>query len=185
MSLFNKNLKKGDLVEKFLSEYIEEVFEWKFIGGNIDGKIVNKDEIETLFSCKYIPPKNKIHGHLLRIGSENFLMPDLLFKSQRNIFFWAESKSSYNENLKYVDLEKDKFDSYLRLHRKTKNPVWIIFTTVTEKSYSMYSARVQEISEFIETEDIYPVENPYFGGKLCYSFDLHDNPFRHIETVDK
>lgn len=48
---FNENLDKGNIVELFLSEYFEEIFKWKFVGGNINGKIVNKSSIEEMFSC--------------------------------------------------------------------------------------------------------------------------------------
>jgi hypothetical protein len=183
---FEENLDKGNLVELFLSEYFEEVFKWKFVGGNIDGKIVNKSSIEEMFSCEYIPPIKRKRGHTLRFpDGEEVIMPDLLFKSGRGIVFWTESKSSYNSDYRTIDIEKDKIEAYRRIQDKTKGTVWIVVTFVSEKSYTIFSSRILEINEYIEKEELQSFVNSFYHGKECYRFNTLEYPFQYLTEVER
>lgn len=112
-------------------------------------------------------------------------MPDLLFKSGRGIVFWAESKSSYNDEYRTIDIEKEKVEAYKRIQEKTKGTTWVVVTFVSKVSYTIYSSRILEIDKYIKDVNLQSFSNQFFHGKQCYRFDTLEYPFQYLTEVQK
>ena len=178
MSNFDVNYDKGCFVEDFISEYVDEMFGWKFVAGARRGEMHNISEIERLFSCRYIAPIAKKKGPSLDFldGEEPVIMPDILFRSKKDWLFWVESKSSFDSRFYSVDIPEEKIRAYTKIQMNTKSPVWIIVSLVDGDYCEIYSARINDINKLINSGRLISFYNKSYK-KECYTLNVKTSLF--------
>lgn len=181
MKSFDKYFESGSKIEDFLIEYFQEIYAWKFIAGTRNGKIENINEIETLFSCKYIHPVKKINGPLLDFqnGEPPVIMPDLLFESKNKFVFWVESKSSFNSNFDTIDIEVEKIEDYYKISKNCDKPLWIVITIVDDNKCNLFSAKIYNLISEIELNKIQKIYNSLWK-KDVYRIFYKTYPFKKM-----
>ena len=188
MNNFWSNLDKGSKAEDFLSDFLEEMFSWKFIAGNKNGKVVNSEYIEKVFNCKYLQEgkyEDGYHGARLQFSNGDIaIMPDLLFLSSHDETFWVESKASFNHLYKSIDIEVNKVNSYLTIQKHCGRTVWLVLTIVNkkEKTCRIYSVSMKRLNKYITINNVKETKNSF--SSLVYRIPVNSNLFNSLTQSD-
>lgn len=184
MANFSESYDKGSKVEDFISDVLEEIFNWKFVAGSKQGKIVNTQYIEYAFSCKYLTAgryEDGYHGPRLEFeNGEIAIMPDLLFLSSHDDNFWVESKASYNPKYNSIDIEVNKLKSYKVIQNHSSKTVWLVLSVI-DMEYStcrLYSTNIGKLFRYASKNNLVQFRNSY--GTMVYRFGLDKRLFTDI-----
>jgi len=167
---WDENFSFGSGIENFIRDYFEEIMDWKFIAGAYDGKILNPDNIEWLFGCEYLPAGKYNDGfHGPRIQFENtkpLIMPDQLYRSKNNIYFWVESKGRKFFGQKSALIEYEKLLDYVAVAKITKKTMWIVLSLVDEKDneINIYSCTNKQVEDYLKKN--YPTWDADYGCEV-------------------
>lgn len=158
---WNKNSNSGFKVENFLVNYLDEYYNWSFVAGNLNGKLVNKEHIENIFNCKVVEAVSKVKGQKIVFpDGEEALMPDLLFSSKNGYNFWVESKSAEDYRYDTIDIPVSLFKDYVKVKNRTNRTLWVVLSKKNcDESYNLYSTRIMVLNDFIERNEITPLRN--------------------------
>jgi hypothetical protein len=188
----------GQNIENFLRDSLYEIKGWEFIAGAKDGEVENYEFIENRFNCQYIEPGYDeygiLHGHRLLFEDAIFIMPDMLFKSKRDFYFWVESKASGNDSYSTIDVEVYKIRQYIEIQKRT-TPVWIVFSIVNEskKTCKVFSVRLKdiekEISKISDNEETSTINASYIKNHkyykcAVYRFNTKGNIFNFLYELN-
>jgi hypothetical protein len=175
---WGKNIARGNAVENFLVDFLYEYYGWQFVSGNLNGKLVNKEYIENLFSCEVLEADGFSGQKIVFQDGKKITMPDMLFVSKFGYNFWVEAKSSNSSKFESIDIECRLFEDYLSIQERTKKTLWIVFSRKNiDGTENIYSVKISKLAEAILERN---VGKTYNDGWKC---DIYRFPIQMFKCL--
>lgn len=146
------NANFGDLTQEIVIKYLREVYDWKWLAGERNSKVINEKEFSFLKNFSTVVKDSGTRLMFEYIDDEGWktrsyiLMPDELFisKSGNKEFVEVKGRRDEKDEKKYFYEDVWKINQYSKLKREHFVPVWLTFCIKFSKGYNIYFCDVDE-----------------------------------------